>query len=341
MESKKKKQQKKKQRRLLLLLLLLVGSAALFGTTTYAWFTANKTVTVDPIDVNVEAKSGLQISADGQNWKSVLSNEDLTGVRATYSAAVNQIPSTIEPVSTAGVVGEDGKMKMFLGEVTTDDSGSWLLSSTQSVEEHRTDAGSFVAYDIFLRTETAGQIYLTTNSGVEFTDTDDTGIKNATRVAFVVLGNTTSDDTIPNIQALNSGTSSPVTIWEPNADSHTSYGVANARDTYGIDTLTAGTGNTPVAYDGILDEFDTAAGVTIENANATSFATHFQTVTPGIQTDDGFSEYQPLISLSRGVTKVRVYMWIEGQDVDCENNASGGNVQFNIQMSTNSSADGA
>ena len=34
-------------------------------------------------------------------------------------------------------------------------------------------------------------------------------------------------------------------------------------------------------------------------------------------------------------------MWIEGQDVDCENNASGGNIQFNLQMSTNSSADGA
>ena len=94
MESKKKKQQKKKQRRLLLLLLLLVCSGVLFGTTTYAWFTANKTVTVDPIDVNVEAKSGLQISADGETWKSVISNADLKGASATYTAAVNQIPSS-------------------------------------------------------------------------------------------------------------------------------------------------------------------------------------------------------------------------------------------------------
>ena len=38
-------------------------------------------------------------------------------------------------------------------------------------------------------------------------------------------------------------------------------------------------------------------------------------------------------NLAAGVTKVRVYMWIEGQDVDCENMASGTNVNFNVQFS--------
>lgn len=77
------------------------------------------------------------------------------------------------------------------------------------------------------------------------------------------------DDTIGNIQGLNNGASSPVTIWEPNYDDHTSYGVANARDTYGIGTLHAGTGNDLVPYDGIKDEFDTADNITLGNANAT------------------------------------------------------------------------
>ena len=27
-------------------------------------------------------------------------------------------------------------------------------------------------------------------------------------------------------------------------------------------------------------------------------------------------------------------MWVEGQDVDCENNASGGNIDFNLQITT-------
>ena len=39
-----------------------------------------------------------------------------------------------------------------------------------------------------------------------------------------------------------------------------------------------------------------------------------------------------LMTLSRGVTKIRIYMWVEGQDVDCENNASGGAIQFNLGL---------
>lgn len=33
-------------------------------------------------------------------------------------------------------------------------------------------------------------------------------------------------------------------------------------------------------------------------------------------------------------------MWIEGQDVDCENNASGATVSFNLQFSLNSNSAG-
>lgn len=105
-------------------------------------------------------------------------------------------------------------------------------------------------------------------------------------------------------------------------DAHTSYGVANARDTYGNGDLVAGTGNDPVAYDGIKLGFGTEQGITLGNANATEAGTYFQAVTPQIQTEVGFSEYKELVNLSKGVTKIRVYFWVEGQDVDCENNAS-------------------
>ena len=33
-------------------------------------------------------------------------------------------------------------------------------------------------------------------------------------------------------------------------------------------------------------------------------------------------------------------MWVEGQDVDCENNASGTDISYNVQLSTQSSAAG-
>ena len=340
MKKNKKKKEQAKKRRLLLSLLLLVGTGIFLGTSTYAWFTANQTVAVNPIDVNVAAQSGLQISADGQNWKSILTTTDITSASGTYAAAKNQLPTQLAPVSSAGIMNADGTMEMFLGEVNSDeDSGNFVLAATKETDANGT-TGNYVVYDMFLRTETAGPVYLTTSSGIEF-DTTDNGIKNATRVAFAVLGNTTSDDTIGNIQGLNAGTSAPVTIWEPNMDAHTSYGVANARDTYGIDDLTAGTGNEAVPYDGIKLGFGADQGITLGNANATDAGTYFQAVTPQIQTEVDFTEYKQLVNLSKGVTKIRVYFWIEGQDVDCENNASGGNITFNLQISRNASADGA
>ena len=107
-----------------ILLLLLI--AILLIASTYAWFTANKTVTISSLNVNVEAKNGLQISTDAQNWKAVISNEDIT--KNAYTGNKNQIPTTMEPVSTVGTV-TDGFMGMFYGTAAPGDTGSYELTA--------------------------------------------------------------------------------------------------------------------------------------------------------------------------------------------------------------------
>ena len=100
-EKLRKERQKRRKYRLLILLLLMLGTGTMLATSTYAWFTSNKNVSVETLKVNIEAKNGIQISADGTNWKSIIQLSDLTGAQATYPAAVNQIPdtaNTIEPV---------------------------------------------------------------------------------------------------------------------------------------------------------------------------------------------------------------------------------------------------
>ena len=59
MEKKKKEDRKKRFRSLILLLFITI---IMFGTSTYAWFTANRVVTISSIDVNVQASNGIQIS---------------------------------------------------------------------------------------------------------------------------------------------------------------------------------------------------------------------------------------------------------------------------------------
>ena len=98
------KKRKEKNRRIFLLLVMMVMTGIMFASSTYAWFTSNKTVSVSDVQVNVTSKNGIQISADATNWKSVIQLADLLGAQAgKYPGAVNQIPSTansIEPVSS-------------------------------------------------------------------------------------------------------------------------------------------------------------------------------------------------------------------------------------------------
>lgn len=341
MGKKKNKQirHQQKQRRILLILLLLLTTGVFLGTATYAWFTANEKVSISPIDVNVSTSSGIQISADGSNWKSVLTNNDLTGAIGSYSAALNQLPNTLEPVSTAGNINENGRMEMFLGKVVANQtSGDFILSATPSVETNSsgdTSTGKFVAFDIFLKNELDETLYMTPNSKVEYRNSDS-GIKNATRIAFITLGHTTTSDTIPNIQALNSGTSSSVKIWEPNYDVHTADGVANAVSPYGITTLSEGSGNAWVPYSGVKAAVEESLNITRENATEAAHADYFTAMDPDIKTVEGYNTSQLLTTengLTAGITKMRIYMWIEGQDVDCENSASGGEIRFNLQFS--------
>lgn len=340
------KRRKRRSKRLFLLLLLLIMTGVMLTTTSYAWFTANKTVSVSDVQVNVASKNGIQISADGTNWKSIIQLADLRGVNTgtpatdTYPTAVNQIPdiaNTIEPVSTGLNVDTTGKLEMFYGIVDTSENAAHLgdyiitTSTAKETEAHGT-AGKYVAFDLFFKVNAVTPIFLAgSGSGVTAAGTD-TGIRYASRIAFVELGNTTAGDTIANIQALNAGTSAIVYSWEPNYDVHTASGVANARDVY--DVTTTLTGGTAVPYSGIIAPIAKADDILLGSATQTLYNTKFKDVDPSYKTVAGYTGFQPIFTLQNGITKMRIYMWVEGQDVDCENSASGGNIIYKLQITT-------
>ena len=58
---KKEEKQKKKKRKILLSLIMILFVGVILTASTYTWFTANRTVTVDQLDVNVSTSTGLQI----------------------------------------------------------------------------------------------------------------------------------------------------------------------------------------------------------------------------------------------------------------------------------------
>ena len=343
-EKLKKERNKRRKYRLLILLLLMLGTGTMLATSTYAWFTSNKNVSVESLKVNIEAKNGIQISADGTKWKSIVQKADLVGARAgNYRTAVNQIPDSLEPVSTAGVPDTNGYLPMYYGVVETSTSdannGEYILTATKTTEidnNIRTgaeaDTAKFIAFDLFFKVNTDTPVYLQAGSGVLNADPADNGIKNASRIAFVNLGNTADGSELSSIQGLNAGTSSTVTIWEPNYDIHTAAGVANANDVYGIPTTQANGDLIP--YSGIIAPVAASDDILLGEATQTKDSTKFKTVTPGKATTAAFDTNVELFTLSKGITKIRIYMWVEGQDVDCENNASGGKISFDLKIST-------
>ena len=235
MRKSKKKQKFKKFRIFYLLLLLLITTISL-STSSYAWFTTNRLVKIDLLDVSVRAQGGIEISVDGTDWKSSVSIDDIVNAEQKYPSNTNQIPFVLEPVSTIGEL-ENGKLKLFYGNAVNNASGQYILETTRSIEEKsfgEESNGKFITFDLFLKTNNNTKLYLTPDSNVTYTGDKSVGIENAVRFAFVEEGTVETGASLNTIQNLSTNDNNKVYIWEPNYDTHTEHGIENAKDVYNI-----------------------------------------------------------------------------------------------------------
>lgn len=326
-----KDKRKKKSKKIFIAILMILFSGVVLTASTYAWFTANKTVTVEKIEVNVAASNGLQISVDATNWKTLISNADIQGAGTTYTGAVNQLPKgSIVPTSSIGEIDTaTGFMKMFKGDIISNATGTNILKAERSTETHSTTTGDFIAFDLFFQVTEDTPVYLTDASNVIAVDASK-GIENAARVAFVEQGNAAAGTAVGTVQALKSDGTTPAIIWEPNTDVHKPAAVVAALSTYGITTSEAGAAR--INYNGVKAPIPEGENIPLNSTDEK----YFSAVTPKLTSvaagipDTG---YLSLFTLKAGTTKVRIYMWVEGQDVDCENNASGSSLAYNLQFS--------
>lgn len=327
---------RRKKNRLFYLLLLLFVTVISLSVSSYAWFTSNRLVKVDLLNVSVKAQGGIEISVDGSNWKSSVSADDITKARENYPNSVNQIPSVLEPVSSVMDI-DNGKVKLFYGVASNNSDGDYILDTTRSIEEEsfgNDSNGKFVTFDLFLKVNKDTDLYLTPESNVTYGGDTSFGIENAVRFAFVLEGSTFTGSSLDVIQNLITNDRNNVYVWEPNYDVHTPNGVNNARDVYGINI---GTTSDSLLYDGVAKEFDKDKNITTTKANSRYYPEYFSTVKVDYYTISGFTNNVKMFNIKNGISKIRVYMWIEGQDVDCENNASIGNVALSLQFSSNPS----
>ncbi len=312
-----------RKKALLPALSMALASVIALSGVTYAWFTTSPTASVTGMDVNVKAANGIQISLDAKTWKSTISSDDIKDFingRAAdvYPGAVNQFPDgyatgdniEIMPVSSAGNV-TNGKLEMFYGEIDKDGK----LTTTAEEEADRTNGGNFVAFDLFinntagkeqpLKLDKVGDLSVVSAS-TAFKGNDNAKAETAVRVAFIHLGSVAAGD-FKGAWNLQDGSSA--VIWEPNSEVHP-VGVVDAN------------GEAPdgkEAYMGVKAEFEAKELTELGTSEVSAVET--------------FDATKDIITLGKGINKVRIYIWLEGQDVDCVNQISYGDFVANMSFS--------
>lgn len=279
---------------------MVIASVIALSGVTYAWFTTGNTAKVETLDVNVQTANGIQVSLDATSWKSTISGADIQ--EAISGSTQIQYPiGEIAPVSTAGAI-EDGKLQMFLGEYNKDGT----LKSVVADESNRTSGGNFVAFDLYFKSSTEQTLTLKLGDtqsfvkGIDMTKegkpATNIGTEKAVRVAFIPIGNAA---TPAEARGLKADADSDVLIWEPNSGTRAA----------GIE----GTGK--LDYKGFNTTFEAVAEDNLGD-NVTAVTT--------------FDSDYDIIKLKSGINKVRVYIWLEGQDVDCVNTISFGDFTVSL-----------
>ena len=326
-----------RKKRLFSVFLLILSIVALTGGT-YAWFSMNDSVNNEGIEIGVTPSNSLELSVDAtpNSWKKNIVLDDIK--TADYSYGVtrkNSYPTMYKPVSTIGNT-VNGYTDFFLGHISKNILGGYIISADKVNEIDGSD-GVLMAYDLYIKTakEQVLQINIS-NSSVIYKKQDadknvTEGIEDSIRLGFVYEGlepNVYAD--IDDIQGLNTSNINNIKIWEPNANHHYQNGIDAAKEFYNL-TINA---NQVVDYEGIKAAIPENLKIPLGSTNNL----YFESLgTRLIRTNRDGSGTADLFTLSSGITKLRIYMWIEGQDVDCENEVSGTSFEVKLNFTARDS----
>jgi len=327
------KVEKVKNRNFNLMLLVTFFLGVLLITSAYAWFQASLDVKIKMVNLVVSKKNGLFISLDGIEFGSsveISENSLIKNLKNTYSGNTSQwARGGLYPISSKGIPNSNtSELEFFVATSYDVDplTGKSYLSTRKTVEKGINASRNYVAFDIFLKNITGSPVsdnlYIDEGTGVTIDDGNTEqiqGLINSIRMAFVKVGTVSRNATPEEIQSIECNNNCEMVIYEPNATKHTDLSIERAKK-FGINLLD-GQYYPTLAITGPMDFYeisDVARGVLDEN---------FELQMTRIDVD------KPMFEIPDGITKVRVYVWIEGQDIDSfETRSEGADVSIVINL---------
>ena len=357
-----KKNKKKSEMNSMFFIILL--ALVIFIISTYAWFSTQRNVSITNLTGTVEVAEGLEISLDAKNWSNGLvlgQNKEageLSIIDNAYSGHRNISPTEMLPVSTLGLVsGSQTDLQMLRGKITNSIQLSEIVAMVETdTNPDSTTYPGYFAFDVFLKNSSKQDdiddvLQLNYDSSLEIMETEksSTGLQNTARVAFAKY-NGTSDVMADQATVLKetagvgvgAGTSqiTDVAIWEPNSSDHVDYIVqitgagANFTETTQMDTYALKSNSIGATIADIYKWDGTESNLAVQNVLQTTKSADDYTISEGVQnlvsTSNGTSTFG---IAPNAISRIRIYLWLEGQDVDCINYAShGGGVKVNIGL---------
>ena len=329
---------RKSKRKLNSLLLPLLLTAIMLIMSTYAWFSANRAVSIEGITAKVSAAEGLQISLDGKTWGATVTvNEDTLLAAKDFNDYI--LPNELHPVSTIGAT-SSGEIQFYDGMVSSDGKvlNSAAAATQSSFGASAAQNGKYIVFDVYLKnssSKTVDDLLLNTGTKVQLgaqtgkEGVENTGLENSVRAAFALYPTGVAfTESQANIAAI---TGTPVvSIWEPNYNKHIAEVATN--DTTRVpsttsDFLTFGLIN---AGDGTLTGINGTADTsfmkrfTTVRTDATLTKQYYLTDVNGAVTSSSYTAGDKLQLQANKISKLRVYIWLDGQDPDCIDTASTG-----------------
>ena len=345
--------------RALVIIIFLLGVLLIFSS--YAWLSASLNVKVKFFDLSVSTDNGLFISLDGIKFSdSVEISVDslINDLKRTYPSNTNQWAGTgLWPVSSNGIPDNNSSnFSVFIGEMVKNKKkvlpGTKLLNTVRAAEDRSTSAAAYIAFDMFLKnvsgSPNSDNLYFDEDTLIDFDYEKyeqiakeneeyigydpDTGeevvinesseeimqsmenIMNSMRIGIVKIGSVPLKSTVNNIQNIKCNNTCEMVIYEPNSTLHSDASIEKAVD-YKI-TLEKDT-----AYPtyGVI-----APGKSLVHTNGHE-GTGVPLDTEHFALQSSITSFtNPIFEIPNGVTKMRVYVWIEGQDVDSLETSSKG-----------------
>ena len=296
-----------KKRAFISAIAMLIVSAIVLTSSTFAWFSMAKRVEVETMQLNITSPEGIQISANTNAFTTTLTMGDFTGESSTRFVAdsdnTNHFPEVLSPSSSRFNVGPGALPAFYAGSIN--DQNKITVSRVAD------STGGYVVFDLFVKLGTAQKVYFGEST---VTCTDNADVPTAMRIAMVNCGygDKVTAKTVTSKISRN-GENGTICLFEPDAYNHTD--ASEKADGSKVATLPISTAATNVTPGGGNIITDTAYlggyGCTLADENSKASAAF-----------DG----------AEGINRIRVYIWVEGQDVDCANDVAGSTIDVNLVL---------